>query len=277
VLARIEGPVLAVPDRHAAAEGWVTLLGAEHDLDDRVEGLGAERSRYRLGNGWVDFLEPAGAGPVADAVGRRGAHLYAVGVTSPDVNSLATHLRACDVELLEEGGQAWVGSSAQHAHGFVVAISADVPREPIGLIDTFYEATNLVHDQNAVVSLYAHLFGLDASTFCPIDSSHYGYDGTLTLFHPDRLHRFEVITPNDSATTMGRFFAKVGPSLYMMFAETGMLDEIIGRLEEHGAGHTTERGSVFVHPPALGGMMLGVSRRTLAWLWSGHPERVEAR
>jgi len=34
--------------------------------------------------------------------------------------------------------------------------------------------------------------------------------------------------------------------------------------------------TIFLHPPSLGGTMLGLSRPTLAWQWSGHPERVEA-
>jgi hypothetical protein len=31
---------------------------------------------------------------------------------------------------------------------------------------------------------------------------------------------------------------------------------------------------VWIHPPTLGGVMLGVSRPSMAWMWSGHPERV---
>jgi hypothetical protein len=31
---------------------------------------------------------------------------------------------------------------------------------------------------------------------------------------------------------------------------------------------------IWIHPPTLGGVMLGVSRPTMAWMWSGHPERV---
>lgn len=32
--------------------------------------------------------------------------------------------------------------------------------------------------------------------------------------------------------------------------------------------------NLFIHPRALGGVMLGVSRTTHAWTWSGHPDRV---
>ena len=275
MLTRVDRPIMAVPDREVAAKNWIRLLGAEHSHDNRIDGLGALRSSFRLGTGWVEFLEPDGPGPIADAVARRGAHLYATGATTDDVGALAGHLEHCQVEVLREHGQAWVGFGVNHAHGFVVALSPDEPQAPIGLIDEFYEATNLVHDHREAVALYTHIFGLDAEAFCPIDSEHYGYDGTLTLFHPDTLHRFEIITPADERQTMGRFFAKTGPSLYMMFAETGRLEEITSLARELDLPHTLEKGSAFLHPAALGGMMLGLSRRSLGWLWSGHPERVE--
>jgi len=39
---------------------------------------------------------------------------------------------------------------------------------------------------------------------------------------------------------------------------------------------TLSADQLWLHPPALGGTMLGISRPTMAWRWSGHPERVEA-
>jgi hypothetical protein len=33
--------------------------------------------------------------------------------------------------------------------------------------------------------------------------------------------------------------------------------------------------NLFVHPRALDGALVGISRETVAWTWSGHPERVE--
>jgi hypothetical protein len=31
---------------------------------------------------------------------------------------------------------------------------------------------------------------------------------------------------------------------------------------------------IWLHPATLGGMMLGLSRPSMAWSWSGSPERV---
>ena len=59
---------------------------------------------------------------------------------------------------------------------------------------------------------------------------------------------------------------------------------LAGRVREAGLGHTvTPEGkpddrpsdTLFLHPETLGGMMLGISRPTMGWQWSGHPERVE--
>jgi hypothetical protein len=82
---------------------------------------------------------------------------------------------------------------------------------------------------------------------------------------------------------MGRFFDRVGESFYMAFAESDSLVEIESRVRRRGDGFTSEPPAdrreggprtVFLHPASLGGMMLGISRPTEAWRWSGHPERV---
>src|SRR5205823_12797865 len=103
----------------------------------------------------------------------------------------------------------------------VVSAEEDLPA--VGALDFLYEVTNLVNDAGAAAAQYADAFGLHPSAFVPIDSGHYGYGGSLTLFNPDRLHRFEVITPEDDTKTMGRFFNKTGESLYMCFADSGEL------------------------------------------------------
>jgi hypothetical protein len=287
MLTRVDRVQLAVPDLASAAAGWVELLGAEPAGEDRVACLGARRSRYRLGDGQVELLEPDGAGAVQEAVAARGAHLFAAGAATGDLDALVAHLRGLGVEPAVEAGQAHVDPAASGI-GLRVVLSPDEALEPVGDVAFLYEVTLLAADASPAVDRCAELFALDAGAFVPIESKVYGYAGTLTLFHPDRLGRFEVITPNDPRNTMGRFFARAGAGsnvLYMAFAESPALAAIEERARARGAGFTAVpppdarpgvgADTVFLHPPALGGMMLGLSRPTMAWQWSGHPERVE--
>ena len=101
------------------------------------------------------------------------------------------------------------------------------------------------------------------------------------MFDPaTRLDRIECITPTDATKTMGRFKARRGPCLYMCFMEAPDLRPIIARLEEHARGDWSAApggaatDTLFIHPNALAGLLLGVSRTSVAWSWSGHPERV---
>jgi hypothetical protein len=274
VLTRIDRVVLAVPDRAPVAQAWRDLLGAEPDTDDKVGALGARRTRLRLGTGRVDLLEADGAGPVQDAVARRAGHLYAAGAATADVRAVLVALQQRGVDhTVAEDDEVWV--DAGHGLRMVVGVHDALPA--VGRVDELYEVTNLVDDADVAVPAFADLFGLDRSAFEPIASTEYGYAGALTLFDPERLHRVEVIHPHDGAKTMGRYYAKHGESLYMCFAETGELAGITETLRERGAPHTPVGDhTTFVHPQALGGAMVGLSRRTYAWTWSGHPERVES-
>lgn len=284
MLKRIDRVQMAVPDRRAVASRWSELLGAEPAGEDHVAVLGALRTRLRIGNGFVELLEPDGTGRIGDAVAKRGAHLYAAGVATDDVSALVAHLRSKGIDAAQEGGQAFVDPAAAGEVGFRVVVSSDEEHAPVGDVDFFYETTLLVGDAKAAAECCARIFALQPEAFVPIDSKHYGYAGTLTLFDRDQLGRFEVIAPNDPRKTMGRFFSRVGEAFYMAFAESHALGAIEARARELGVGHTPEpptegrdgdAHTLFLHPSALGGMMLGLSRPTQAWQWSGHPERVQ--
>jgi len=285
MLNRIDRVQLAVPDRAATAARWTALLGAEPAEEGRVAGLAARRTRLRLGRGWIELLEPDGAGPVADGLARRGPHLFAAGAATSDMDGLIAHLEAQGLDADREDGQLHLGPAATGGAGIRVVVSADRELAAVGDIDYLYEVTWLAGDAAAATDGAATLFGLAADAFVPIKSAPYGYAGSLTLFRPGHLHRFEIITPSMPANTMGRFFGKFSDSLYMAFAETPALSLIAERARTRGDGHTpvptpapAPEGSVdtvFLHPSTLGGMMLGLSRPSVAWRWSGSPERVE--
>ena len=286
MLSRIDRVQLAVPDAAAAAKGWTGLLGAEPAGEDRIAGLAARRMRLRVGTGWVELLSPDGTGPVADAVASRGAHLYAAGAATADIAALHAHLQRRSVDPLSEGGQLHLDMDDTGIEGLRVVVSEDEALPAVGDIDFFYEATLLSDDTKGVTRALNALFGLDDRNYTEIVSEVFGYRGTLTLFEKDQLHRLEVIEPTTPGTTMDRYFRKFGQSLYMAFAETSDINLIQERAEAAGAGFTVDRpqdrpahlpsDQLWLHPKSLGGMMLGLSRPSMAWAWSGNPDRVEA-
>ena len=221
MLKRVDRLQVVVPDRDQAAAPWASVLGAEREGEDRVHCLGAMRSTWRLGTGRVEFLSPDGTGMVQDALAARGAHLFAAGFSTDRLGALTKHLEELGIEPALEAGQAFLGAGQTGGFGMQVVISLDEELEPVGAIDTFYEATLLVHDVPTRVAQCAGIFDLDTDNFVPIRSAEYGYEGVLTLFRAGQLHRFEMITPTDPQKTMGRYFARFGECYYMAFGESG--------------------------------------------------------
>jgi hypothetical protein len=287
MLTQIDRILLATPDAAAAAVKWRAMLGAEEAGRDRAALLAARRITLRAGTSDIEILEPDGAGLLADELKRRGrAHLFAAGATSSDatfVGALALH---CGATVDAEDDVWLITIEIEGAPiRFVITDEKEKERERVGDIDFLYEATVLAADQARAVDRIAEVFDLDKSHFTTITSDTFGYTGVLTLFREGALHRFEVITPTDMAKTMGRYYAREGASFYMAFAESGAMTKIEGAAKGAQAGITIDRPAarantltadqLWLHPPALGGMMLGVSRPTMAWRWSGHPERVK--
>jgi hypothetical protein len=282
MLERVDRVQLAVADRRAAAAWFARLLSAEVASEDAVAPLAARRTTLRAGRAEVELLEPDGAGAVADHLGERGPGLFAAGFAAAELGAVRERLVAQRVSFAEAGDQLLLAPVATGGHGLrcVLTPLVDRPAAP-GLITHLYEVTNLVADHVSAAARYAERFGLATERFCPIESAEFGYRGVLTMFAPDeRLDRIECITPYDLEKTMGRFMRKRGETLYMCFAEAADLAPICARLAEHAPGAWTPVGAggtpdtLFIHPAALAGMMMGISRTTVGWTWSGHPERV---
>lgn len=277
MLTRIDRVQVVVPAAAPAAAAFFRVLEAELDRRDSVVALRARRVVLRLGASEVELLEPDGDGPAASFLARTGGGLFAAGVATHDLGRVAAHLRAGGVSFAEEGRQVFVNDVAA---GLNVVVSAEPPHAPVGLVRHLYEVTYLAADFAGASAHIARVLGLATQDFVPITSAEFGYTGVLTLFHADQLDRIEVITPTDGGKTMGRFFNRRGASLYMCYAEADDLEPLRARLIEHAPNDWTGPSAgapldnLFIHPRALAGLLLGVSRATFAWTWSGKPERV---
>ena len=286
MLTEIDRVVLATPDAASAARAWQARVGAEEIGRDRNSLLSARRITMRAGTSDIELFEPDGGGLVADELKRRGrAHLFAAGASSPDAGKVAEIALRNGATHHRDGGRHVITIEIEDQP--IRFVISDVSRrERAGDLDFLYEATVLAADQARAVDRISKVFALDPSHFTTITSEAFGYTGVLTLFRPGQLHRFEVITPTDMSKTMGRYYTRERASFYMAFAESAEMVRIERSAKEANAGITIDRPAqrsadrtadqLWLHPPALGGMMLGISRPSMAWRWSGHPERVEA-
>jgi hypothetical protein len=279
MLLRVDRMQLAVRDCMVAADAFAEVLGAEKVREDELRVFNAKRTVVQAGESEFELLEPAGDGAVASHLERWGEGIFAAGFSTDNPGALARRMDDRALRFREEGGQIFI--EPDQTRGMRTVISRWSEREPVGLISSLYEVTNIVEDHEGAASFYADAFGLDASRFCPIKSEQWGYTGTLTLFDPpSRLDRIELTQITEPSLAMGRFFARRGPSIYMCYAETGNTGAVRERLEARGSRYTAGRenggGNLFVHPTALHGMLMGVSRANLAWTWSGRPELARA-
>ena len=276
MLKRVDRVQIAVRDRSAAEETFRELLGAAKVREDASKLLAARRSVLQAGVSEFELLEASGDGPVREFLGRWGEGILGAGFSVDDPSAMAERLSSRGVQWEEEEGQIYVGPD--QTPGMRMVLSADETRRPVGLIKWLYEVTNIVSSHADAAAFYADTFGLERSKFQPIRSEQYGYEGALLLFNPpQQLDRIELTQIRDPSLAMGRFAAKRGESIYMGYVETDDVRAIVERLETRGArwagrSDDPDPDGLFIHPTALHGMLLGVSRTNLAWSWSGRPD-----
>ncbi|HLS79715.1 MAG TPA: hypothetical protein VK083_23270, partial [Nocardia sp.] len=94
---------------------------------------------------------------------------------------------------------------------------------------------------------------------------------------PNRLDRIELSQVTDNVHAMGRFAHKHGDSLYMCYVEVHDWPNVRQRLLDADARYTprgsdpvTDPDGGWIHPKELHGLLLGVSRTTLAMARDAH-------
>lgn len=275
MLSNVDRIQIVVSDRAEAAARWQRLFDAAVIGEDASRFLGAKRTTVQVGDSLVELLEPSGTGVAAAFAERWGSGLVGVAFATGDVAAMVRHLESQKVQFAREGEALCLDPAA--TDGMPTTIVPRVQREPVGLLSHIYEVTNPVRDWQGTAAKYTRMFGLDPTRFSPIESDLYGYKGTLTLFEPPaRLDRVEI-TQTFGGGAMDRFFQKRGASMYMCYAEAPDVAALAARLRANDARFADAEGrpadtGLFVHPAALDGMLLGVSKTNYAWVWSGRPE-----
>jgi len=279
MFSRVDRVQLCTEDPDKVASQWIKLLDATESGQDVVKPLGANRVTLNVGDCQLEILSPTGKGPVQSHLETYRGGPFAAGFATDDIDKVRQALTDNQIEFTSQEDQLFVSPEAQKIDGLRLVITGNRAADRHGLMQNLYEITHLTDKEKEAAQRFAEIYQLDAHNFVSIRSDNYGYDGCLTLIKPEELDRIEIINPFDLDKTMGRFFAQSGSSLYMCYGECDNLPLLRSRLLEHAPDDWTgsKEGPIdglFIHPKALGGTMLGVSRTTFAWSWSGSPDRI---
>lgn len=280
MITRLDRIQIAVRSRKETAALWERLFDAGTVRDDRIPTLGARRRVLRVGESELEILDADGLGQTAQHVSRSPTAILGVGLAVSDLEALRASLDARAIHHQVDGHQVWLNGEWLGVPGMRVVLTQDENYEPAGLISRFYEVTHLMDGSSRAADRLAKVFDLDTANYVPIESEPYGYRGTLARFGPERLDRIEAVTPYDRDKPMGKFFARRGPCLYMCYAECAQIRALRIRLENEipdawvGDRDVSIPDNLFVPPGVLDRVLLGVSRESVAWGWSGAPEKV---
>jgi len=276
MLEQLEGVVLAVRDAEAATKTFEDIFGAKFVDSSDSDVWNARIAILACGTDLIRLAEPRGPGAVQEYLDRWDEGLFAAVFASKDPEEIAQRLDSRSISNVTEQGLTYVDPS--RTFGLRTLVSEFKERERVGVISFLYEVTHLVNDWKAASEFWTDAFGLEGMRFSPIKSDHYGYEGVLTLFNPPRLlDRIEVVYPHDTEKAMGKFFVKRGEGPYMFYTECHDTPELARRLEAAGARYAGNpskdpKTSIFIHPSATHGVLIGVSPKDQAWVWSGRPE-----
>ncbi len=281
MLDQVDRMLLAVHDGEFASATFNAVLGAEKVLQDKLGApYNVKRTVVQAGDSQFELLEPDGDGLIAEYLASNREGIFGAGFSTTDPEGVEQSLKSAGIASERHGNQLWI--EPEQTRGMRTVIQASESRSTVGLVTHLYEVTNIVADHQEAADFYARAFSLDQSRFSPIDSSMWGYTGTLTLFDPPaKLDRIEITQTNDPRKAMGRFYDKHGSSVYMCFMETDDATAIQARLEEREARWTPTadypEAGLFIHPTALHGMLMGISQTGRAWSWSSRPELAPTR
>ena len=274
--------LVAVRSLDDAERNYSNILAASKIEDFESSWMNARVRRMALGSTQVELCQPLGEGVVQAHLDQWGEGLMFGGVSTSDLDAFEAQLAKGKVQFNKSDGRLYLEPADLHGLPLVVSSTQKHLRGD-GPIEFLYELTMVLRSPwEDVAARYSEGLGLQPERNVGITFERFGYVGTLMMFDADRLDRIELSEAHDPAFAMGRFSAKRGDAFYMCYVQTDDLADVIARLEKNGQRYTrrtqtpTERDGLWIHPSALNGVLMGVSRHSLAWQWSGRPDRVQA-
>ncbi len=99
---RVDHVGIAVRDLDAAIAFYERAFGATLAHRERVEDQGVEEAMFRVGESWIQLLQPLGPDtPVGKFLDRRGEGVHHVGYGVSDLRKMLDHLKAEGIPLID--------------------------------------------------------------------------------------------------------------------------------------------------------------------------------
>jgi methylmalonyl-CoA/ethylmalonyl-CoA epimerase len=110
---RVDHVGIAVRDLDAAIAFYEKTFGVTLAHRERVEEQGVEEAMFRVGESWIQLLQPLGEDtPVGKYIAKRGEGVHHVGYGVRDLRAVLAHLKAEGVPLIDAEPRA--GSRGSH-------------------------------------------------------------------------------------------------------------------------------------------------------------------
>jgi methylmalonyl-CoA/ethylmalonyl-CoA epimerase len=99
---RVDHVGIAVRDLDAAIAFYERTFGVKLAHRERVEEQGVEEAMFRVGESWIQLLQPLGDDtPVGKYIAKRGEGVHHVGYGVSDLESVLAHLKQEGVALID--------------------------------------------------------------------------------------------------------------------------------------------------------------------------------
>ena len=99
---RVDHVGIAVRDLDAAIAFYERTFGVTLAHRERVEEQGVEEAMFRVGESWIQLLQPLGEDtPVGKYIAKRGEGVHHVGYGVTDLKEVLEHLKAEGVPLID--------------------------------------------------------------------------------------------------------------------------------------------------------------------------------
>ena len=122
---KIDHISIAVRNLNKACKVYEDILGLELDSTYVSEEEKIKVARYRVGDAWLELMEPTGEGDVSRFLDKRGEGLFVISYKVPDVDSAMAELKGKGYKLIDDNPRHLLGNR----YAFI-----NYPRELCGIL-----------------------------------------------------------------------------------------------------------------------------------------------